>query len=67
MYILHFFSHHFREIFNKHKTVLADSIMKLQEEVNVLKAELSREQGTREGLSRKHENLLTEHRDLLAK
>ncbi|XP_072036279.1 uncharacterized protein [Amphiura filiformis] len=56
-----------REIFNKHKSVLTDSLMKLQEEVNLLKAELAREHGTRESLSRKHENLLSEHRDLLAK
>ncbi|XP_038062180.1 golgin subfamily A member 6-like protein 22 isoform X4 [Patiria miniata] len=55
-----------REIFTRHKTVLADSLMKLQQDLNTTNAELQKEQNNRENLQKKHDSLLEEHRKLLA-
>ncbi|XP_022100546.1 trichohyalin-like isoform X5 [Acanthaster planci] len=55
-----------REIFTRHKSVLADSLMKLQQDLNTTNAELQKEQNNRENLQKKHDSLLEEHRKLLA-
>ncbi|XP_071805321.1 uncharacterized protein [Asterias amurensis] len=55
-----------RDIFTRHKSVLADSLMKLQQDLNTTNAELQKEQNNRENLQKKHDNLLDEHRKLLA-
>ncbi|XP_071945058.1 uncharacterized protein [Antedon mediterranea] len=56
-----------REIFTRHKLILTESLNKLQEELTNAKRELQHEQQWKNNMDTNHKQLLSEHRELLAK